>query len=83
MAVNGVLRSTDAEVNCLHTLQLPPYLCRSYHTGKPAAFLWQWIGSALFFMFPAITYTLQAHTPVDCCHCCHVCLSLWHRLVGM
>lgn len=33
---------------------------RSYHTGKPAAFLWQWIGSALFFLFPAITYTLQA-----------------------
>lgn len=30
-----------------------------YHTGKPAAFLWQWIGSALFFLFPAITYTLQ------------------------
>ncbi|KAL4427434.1 hypothetical protein ABPG77_000723 [Micractinium sp. CCAP 211/92] len=30
-----------------------------YHTGKPAAFLWQWIGAALFFLFPAITYTLQ------------------------
>ena len=25
-----------------------------YHTGKPAVFLWQWIGSALFFLFPAI-----------------------------
>ena len=31
-----------------------------YHTGKPAVFLWQWIGSALLFLFPAITYTLQA-----------------------
>lgn len=30
-----------------------------YHTGKPAAFLWQWVGAALLFLFPAITYTLQ------------------------
>lgn len=30
-----------------------------YHTGKPAAFVWQWIGAALLFLFPAITYTLQ------------------------
>lgn len=44
-----------------------PWPCRltlnwtfGYHTGKPAAFLWQWIGAALFFLFPAITYTLQA-----------------------
>ncbi len=30
-----------------------------YHKGKPAAFLWQWVGSALLFLFPAVTYTLQ------------------------
>ena len=54
------LQSADVEANCLPTLPLPPCLGRSYHTGKPAAFLWQWIGSALFFLFPAITYTLQA-----------------------
>jgi hypothetical protein len=31
-----------------------------YHVGKPAVFLWQWIGAALLFLFPAVTYTLQA-----------------------
>ncbi len=41
----------------------PSMLLRRYHTGKPSAFLWQWIGSALFFLFPAITYTLQARLP--------------------
>lgn len=31
-----------------------------YSKGTPAAFVWQWIGSALLFLFPAVTYTLQA-----------------------
>lgn len=29
-----------------------------YHAGKRAIFLWQWIGSAMVFLFPSITYTL-------------------------
>jgi hypothetical protein len=41
-----------------------------YHTGKPAVFLWQWIGAALLFLFPAITYTLQ------------VCLGGWVGVGG-
>lgn len=28
-----------------------------YHAGKRATFLWQWIGSGMLFLFPAITYT--------------------------
>jgi len=28
-----------------------------YHAGKRAVFLWQWIGSGMLFLFPAITYT--------------------------
>ncbi|KAL4537184.1 hypothetical protein Ndes2526B_g04905 [Nannochloris sp. 'desiccata'] len=28
-----------------------------YHAGKRAIFLWQWIGSGMLFLFPAITYT--------------------------
>eukprot|EP00887_Chlorella_sp_A99_P003227 scaffold9.g3227.t1 len=30
------------------------------HGTNAAAFIWQWIGAALFFLFPAITYTCQA-----------------------
>jgi hypothetical protein len=28
-----------------------------YQAGKRATFLWQWIGSGMLFLFPAITYT--------------------------
>lgn len=30
-----------------------------YHAGKRATFLWQWIGAAMLFLFPAMTYTCQ------------------------
>ena len=33
-----------------------------YNVGTSSLFLWQWIGSGLLFLFPAVTYTCQEHS---------------------
>lgn len=39
-----------------------------YHSGAKAAFLWQWVGGAFFFLFSAITFTLAERATVARLH---------------
>ena len=54
-----------------------------YHHGSNPSFIWQWIGSSLFFLFPAITYTLQVGVHACCvvlrcaALCCAVLAGGW------
>lgn len=39
-----------------------------YHSGPKAAFLWQWVGGAFFFLFSGITFTLAERSTVGRLH---------------